>query len=242
MNEEIPQKKTGKQIRKERRAELNLKEVETRRKQGKAAQELNRLFNDIQKNGVVLIPAPPPKEQPNIGKKRPNDFTPLDTTRLPRADGIDSRLRIETHGYAPDMGKPVPSAIDQAKTQHEGYDFAGISESDDPESISYGGSRNPESLKVEVTQYRRDTAIKVWVLRNAKGRCECCNKTAPFRNADGTPYLEVHHVRRLADSGSDTLSNTVALCPNCHREVHHGANKESLVIHLHESLKRLIPE
>ncbi len=42
-----------------------------------------------------------------------------------------------------------------------------------------------------------------------------------FEREDGSP-LEVHHVIRLADGGSDTINNSVALCPNCHRELHFG--------------------
>ncbi|WP_444959398.1 HNH endonuclease [Microbulbifer sp. ZKSA002] len=40
--------------------------------------------------------------------------------------------------------------------------------------------------------------------------------------AEGEPFLEVHHLRRLADNGSVTITNAVALCPNCHREFHYG--------------------
>ena len=41
---------------------------------------------------------------------------------------------------------------------------------------------------------------------------------APFIKENGAPFLEIHHLKRLADGGSDTISNTVAICPNCHRE------------------------
>ena len=43
-----------------------------------------------------------------------------------------------------------------------------------------------------------------------------------FRNR---PFLEVHHVKRLAKGGADVPSNTVALCPNCHRAAHYGAQR-----------------
>ena len=52
---------------------------------------------------------------------------------------------------------------------------------------------------------------------------------APFlRIKDDTPFLEVHHIQPLAEGGKDTVKNTVALCPNCHREAHFGINKEKL--------------
>jgi 5-methylcytosine-specific restriction enzyme A len=33
-------------------------------------------------------------------------------------------------------------------------------------------------------------------------------------------YLECHHIVWLAEGGEDTIANTVALCPNCHRKMH----------------------
>jgi hypothetical protein len=44
--------------------------------------------------------------------------------------------------------------------------------------------------------------------------------TPPFRTKQGAPYLEAHHIEWLARGGADTLANTVALCPNCHRKMH----------------------
>ena len=43
---------------------------------------------------------------------------------------------------------------------------------------------------------------------------------APFKKRNGEPFLEVHHVMWLSEGGSDSIENTVALCPNCHRKVH----------------------
>ncbi|WP_244143595.1 HNH endonuclease [Burkholderia multivorans] len=37
-------------------------------------------------------------------------------------------------------------------------------------------------------------------------------------------FFEVHHLRRLADDGSDTPTNAVAVCPNCHRRLHFSEN------------------
>lgn len=63
----------------------------------------------------------------------------------------------------------------------------------------------------------------------ANGYCEGCENPAPFiRPSDGTPYLEVHHIVPLAEDGEDTVENAIALCPNCHREVHFGSKKEQL--------------
>lgn len=65
--------------------------------------------------------------------------------------------------------------------------------------------------------------VIVAILERAKGICERCHKPAPFyRTLDSTPYLEVHHVIPLSKDGDNTVDNAIALCPNCHREVHFG--------------------
>jgi predicted HNH restriction endonuclease len=104
------------------------------------------------------------------------------------------------------------------------------------------GSQNPDLTAVAAIQYKRDLSVKAWVLQNARGVCECCKKDAPFFYSDGLPYLEVHHVRQLREGGSDTVSNAVALCPNCHKELHFGAKKNKLVIDLYETVSRLLQE
>jgi 5-methylcytosine-specific restriction protein A len=88
----------------------------------------------------------------------------------------------------------------------------------------------------------RGPAVKAWVLEAAAGRCENCGLPAPFVQVDGTPFLEVHHVKWLAQGGSDTVSNAVALCPNCHRQLHHGADATGQVARLVERVQRLVAE
>lgn len=81
----------------------------------------------------------------------------------------------------------------------------------------------PTKRTVLTTVHERDPDVVAEVLDRAGGRCEKCRSPAPFaRASDGSPYLEVHHKKRLADGGLDTVDNAVALCPNCHREEHYG--------------------
>ena len=68
--------------------------------------------------------------------------------------------------------------------------------------------------------------MQAYTLCRAKGICELCKTKAPFQKEDGLPYLEIHHIKQLADGGPDTPDNTVALCPNCHRLLHHGSSEE----------------
>ena len=104
------------------------------------------------------------------------------------------------------------------------------------------GNRRPAATSSAITQYQRDAAVKAWVLQQANGKCESCENPAPFNGPDGQPFLEVHHVRQLADDGSDTVTNAVALCPNCHRELHYGENSRMLVLRLYERVTRLVRE
>ena len=82
----------------------------------------------------------------------------------------------------------------------------------------------------------RSEAIRAYVLNRAGGTCEGCGKPAPFQRRDGTPYLEPHHTRRVSDCGPDHPRWVGAVCPNCHREIHHGLNGERLNRGLEERL------
>lgn len=81
----------------------------------------------------------------------------------------------------------------------------------------------PQVIQVMTIAYKRNADVVAEVLERASGICERCGMDAPFvRVLDGTPYLEVHHKIRLADGGEDTIENAIAVCPNCHRELHYG--------------------
>ncbi len=101
------------------------------------------------------------------------------------------------------------------------------------------GKLRPKSRRIPIPHFQRDAAVKAWVLQQAAGTCESCETPAPFKTADDLPYLELHYVRHLAEGGSDIVSNAVALCPNCHREIHHGANAQALEAWLYDNIERL---
>lgn len=79
-------------------------------------------------------------------------------------------------------------------------------------------------LEVRTTVYVRNPDVVAAVLDRAGGFCERCKSKAPFiRASNGTPYLEVHHRIQLANDGEDSTDNAMAVCPNCHRELHYGS-------------------
>ncbi|WGL29477.1 HNH endonuclease signature motif containing protein [Pectobacterium brasiliense] len=80
-----------------------------------------------------------------------------------------------------------------------------------------------EKKTIQSEYFIRNPDVVAEVLIRANGKCERCDSNAPFlRRRDNTPYLEVHHKTPLAEGGEDTVENTTALCPNCHRYLHYG--------------------
>lgn len=102
------------------------------------------------------------------------------------------------------------------------------------------GSDNPEFVETTTKTYKRDPKVKAWVLEKAEGICELCNFDAPFRDSNGFPYLEVHHVRPLGAGGADVIENAVALCPNCHKACHHSSEAAELTNQLFDRIQRLV--
>jgi 5-methylcytosine-specific restriction protein A len=101
------------------------------------------------------------------------------------------------------------------------------------------GSLKPVRKSAKKMVYSRDVNVISWVLDNANGKCELCNSAAPFIDGGGIPFLEVHHVIHLADGGPDTVENAVALCPNCHRELHYGMKSKDKRGILYNTITRL---
>lgn len=84
-------------------------------------------------------------------------------------------------------------------------------------------NKRPEEIQVISRAFKRNADVVTAVLDRANGFCEKCECKAPFiRAKDNTPYLEVHHVIQLANGGEDSVENAIAVCPNCHRELHFG--------------------
>ncbi len=148
---------------------------------------------------------------------------------------------------ARNVGANVIQVLEKLISEAEGQRIGGSAEFDAaveklkkaPPKSPPQGNKNPASSQSSVTQYTRDPAVVAWVLSEAAGICECCRKSAPFIREDGSPFLEVHHVLRLADGGEDTTKNAAALCPNCHRELHYGAKKRELAAKLRSQVERL---
>jgi 5-methylcytosine-specific restriction enzyme A len=107
-------------------------------------------------------------------------------------------------------------------------------------SAASQASHPPSTGKRNV--YERSQDVRVYVLVRANGKCEGCSAPAPFLRSDGTPYLEPHHLRRLSDGGPDHPAHVIALCPNCHRRVHAGADGATYNAKLAASMATIEPQ
>ena len=87
---------------------------------------------------------------------------------------------------------------------------------------------------IAVKQYKRNAYVALYAKKRANGICQLCGKPAPFNGKNGEPYLESHHIVWVSHHGEDTIKNTVALCPNCHKKMH-VVNNDKEVAYLKES-------
>jgi len=130
-----------------------------------------------------------------------DDYVPM--------DDIDGNRRM---AYRFELS-PVGDAIDtddlDDKSPETLYERAEEAEPASPSSSNSGS-------------YVSSNLVREYALTEADGVCKGCEEPAPFQTEGGEPFLEVHHITRRSDDGPDHPDNVVALCPNCHRRVHHG--------------------
>lgn len=73
----------------------------------------------------------------------------------------------------------------------------------------------------ETATFIRDSEVIRKAKVRAKGLCEYCGEQG-FETESGGLYLEGHHVIPLSCGGPDEVWNTVAICPDDHRQAHFG--------------------
>ena len=97
------------------------------------------------------------------------------------------------------------------------------------------GNRYPQKISETRDIVERCEQVKKYTLLRANGQCQgCSNQTTPLLTDIQSVFLEVHHVKFLRNSGPDTIDNTVALCPRCHKKAHHSHDRHLFMNHLYE--------
>ena len=101
-----------------------------------------------------------------------------------------------------------------------------------------------------ISYFVRDPQVVADALWLANGVCQGCGaecleygkETKVFKRSDESIFLEVHHITPLSEGGLDMLENACALCPTCHRLLHHGKieDKEKILKNIKKSrIKKL---
>jgi len=81
----------------------------------------------------------------------------------------------------------------------------------------------PRARAVQAIGFDRDAVVAAIAKRRADFRCEVPDCASPvFVTGEGLTYCEVHHIRPLADGGTDMPDNVACLCALHHREAHYG--------------------
>lgn len=99
----------------------------------------------------------------------------------------------------------------------------------------------PDRVAIDVSALPRSREVRRRDAGACQGICECCN-TFGFKMANGSIYLETHHVIPLAQNGPDVEWNVVAICPNDHRRAHFAVDREALRGQFVERLQGIYPD
>jgi|LWDU01.1.fsa_nt_gi 5-methylcytosine-specific restriction protein A len=138
-----------------------------------------------------------------------------------KSNSQDFNLIIKLLEYSPEFSEIINT--DSHKIENSQNDS-----SENRKNRLKNNLTKPKKQKSYVYTYTRNPDVVAEALYRANGACESCSKKAPFnRKSNGTPYLEVHHIKPLSEQDTteenlDVLDNVLALCPNCHRKMHFG--------------------
>lgn len=120
---------------------------------------------------------------------------------------------------------------------------ASQSNTDDTSNHKYKSKEKENSKNNGSTNsYKRDAKTGFLALKLANFQCELNKEHKTFiSNSTSENYVEAHHIIPMKyyddfEKSIDNEANIVALCPNCHRQLHYGKfeDKKELLIKLYE--------
>ena len=181
--------------------------------QNKTLAESN--INDV---GVFLFEVYKPKEYTYIGQvelaNKPYQGQQTDQNGQSRQVWLFPLKLI-----SPNQTVAIPKVLIEENEQQKLAKIRKLSDQKlEEQAKSFGGKAG--IVTVQNRQYTRNLYVAEFAKRRAQGICQLCLQPAPFNDEFGKPYLETHHIVWLSREGEDSVSNTVALCPNCHRKMH----------------------
>lgn len=162
-------------------------------------------------DGSVICTSMPYGDQESICSMFYQMVEEFDYPSTIRVEFLDDVYRYRTNGdamiiiYCEELEKTYKHYVSEKKLQEMAKKHSGAS----------------QIQSQTVNSYTRNRHVSEYAKCRAKGFCQLCGNLAPFKDKNGRPYLETHHIVRLADGGADSIENVVGLCPNCHRKMHH---------------------
>ena len=90
----------------------------------------------------------------------------------------------------------------------------------------------PKTIQTRTSSWKRNQIIKCQVIIGADFTCENNGEHQTFiSKATGKPYMEGHHLIPIRyqtefKTSIDVYANVVCLCPNCHRLLHFGTDRD----------------
>ena len=114
---------------------------------------------------------------------------------------------------------PLPESIIVKKQENKQREARRLSDPELEKRAKYS-KKGVGTRQVSSQTYERNVYVAELAKRRANGICQLCEKPAPFKDKNGEPFLESHHIVWLSKGGDDTIENSTALCPNCHRKIH----------------------
>ncbi|WEJ31629.1 DUF3578 domain-containing protein [Devosia sp. SD17-2] len=128
-----------------------------------------------------------------------------------------------------------PLVLNNQEFQNAANEIAG--EGASPIAPPPGPVDRPEKKQVSASAgWRRNASMAAVAIRNAKFSCEVAPEHMTFKcQASGENFVEAHHLIPMHDQANhphsiDVPENIVALCPNCHRCIHHASHAERWVL------------
>lgn len=97
---------------------------------------------------------------------------------------------------------------------------------DDLKKMAYKNANAGPSdyMEAKGRRIKRKAILVAYVKVRDNNECQACG--CKITKADGGYYVEVAHIKPLSQGGPDNPSNMVSLCPNCHKKLDLGDDKE----------------
>lgn len=156
------------------------------------------------------------------GQKYVGEFTYANHSLQRGPDKKGNDRQVIVFHLVPVAGETDGVRLDEFDEAHPSSETLDLGKARARALLAFGANVGSGGKEAKKKLYVRSRIVRDYVLLRSRGKCESCHEPAPFKRFDGSPYLEPHHTTRVSDGGLDHPRFVGAICPTCHREIHHG--------------------